>query len=65
MSEAGVNHNGDIDLAKQLIDVASDAKVDYVKFQTWITEDIVDKSAAKVRISNWKWWRWFFSIWNA
>jgi len=47
IAEAGVNHNGDIDLAKQLIDVASDAKVDYVKFQTWITEDIVDKSAAK------------------
>lgn len=47
IAEAGVNHNGDIDLAKQLIDVAADAEVDYVKFQTWITEDIVDKSAAK------------------
>ncbi len=47
IAEAGVNHNGDINLAKKLIDVASDANVDYVKFQTWITEDIVDKSAAK------------------
>lgn len=47
IAEAGVNHNGDINLAKKLIDVASGANVDYVKFQTWITEDIVDKSAAK------------------
>lgn len=47
IAEAGVNHNGDINLAKKLIDVASEANVDYVKFQTWITEDIVDKSAAK------------------
>jgi N,N'-diacetyllegionaminate synthase len=47
IAEAGVNHNGDIALAKKLIDVASEANVDYVKFQTWITEDIVDKSAAK------------------
>jgi N-acetylneuraminate synthase/N,N'-diacetyllegionaminate synthase len=47
IAEAGVNHNGDIELAKKLIDIASDAKVDYVKFQTWITEDIVDKSADK------------------
>ena len=47
IAEAGVNHNGDIQLAKELIDIAADAKVDFVKFQTWITEDIVDKSAAK------------------
>ncbi len=47
IAEAGVNHNGDIKLAKKLIDVAAEAKVDYVKFQTWITEDIVDKSAEK------------------
>lgn len=47
IAEAGVNHNGDIKLAKQLIDVAAAAKVDYVKFQTWITEDIVDISAGK------------------
>ncbi len=47
IAEAGVNHNGDIKLAKKLIDLASDAKVDYVKFQTWITNDIVDQTAAK------------------
>lgn len=47
IAEAGVNHNGDINLAKELIDVAAIAKVDFVKFQTWITEDIVDISAEK------------------
>jgi N,N'-diacetyllegionaminate synthase len=47
IAEAGVNHNGDINLAKKLIDVAADAGVDYVKFQTWVTEEIVDVSAPK------------------
>ena len=35
IAEAGVNHNGDIKLAKKLIDAASEAKVDYVKFQSF------------------------------
>ncbi len=47
IAEAGVNHNGDIALAKQLIDGAKEAGVDCVKFQTWITEDIIDISAPK------------------
>jgi N,N'-diacetyllegionaminate synthase len=47
IAEAGVNHNGDIELAKKLIDIGAEAKVDFVKFQTWITEDIVDRTAAK------------------
>ena len=34
IAEAGVNHNGSIELAKKLIDVASDAGSDAVKFQT-------------------------------
>lgn len=34
IAEAGVNHNGSIDLAKRLIDAAKDCDVDYVKFQT-------------------------------
>ena len=38
IAEAGVNHNGDIQLAKKLIDVAVDAGVDYVKFQTFKAE---------------------------
>ena len=34
IAEAGVNHNGSLDVAKELIKVASEAKADYVKFQT-------------------------------
>lgn len=35
IAEAGVNHNGDIEIAKRLIDAAAHAKADYVKFQTF------------------------------
>lgn len=45
IAEAGVNHNGNIDLAKKLIDAAKEAKVDAVKFQTFKTEKIVSKCA--------------------
>ena len=45
IAEAGVNHNGDINLAKKLIDVAVEAGVDAVKFQTWKTELLVTKEA--------------------
>ena len=41
IAEAGVNHNGDINLAKKLIDVAVEAGVDYVKFQTFKSESLV------------------------
>ena len=37
IAEAGVNHNGDIDLAKKLVDVAVGAGADLIKFQTFIT----------------------------
>jgi len=47
IAEAGVNHNGDIKLAKKLIDVAVDAKADAVKFQTFKTENLVSKNAQK------------------
>ncbi len=47
IAEAGVNHNGDINLAKNLIDVAVEAGVDYVKFQTFKSESLVSKSAKK------------------
>ena len=47
IAEAGVNHNGDIELAKKLIDVAVEAGVDYVKFQTFKSENLVSKSAKK------------------
>ena len=47
IAEAGVNHNGDIDLAKKLIDAASVAGADYVKFQTFKAENLVQKKAKK------------------
>lgn len=54
IAEAGVNHNGDIALAKQLIDVAVKAGVDYVKFQTFKSEQLVSKQAKKAdyQVSN-------------
>lgn len=45
IAEAGVNHNGDIQLAKKLVDAAVEAGVDAVKFQTFKTEDLTTKSA--------------------
>ena len=47
IAEAGVNHNGDLDIAKQLIDAASEAGADAVKFQTYKTEQLVCKTAKK------------------
>ena len=47
IAEAGVNHNGDISMAKKLIDVAAYAKADYVKFQTFKAEKLVSKFAMK------------------
>lgn len=43
IAEAGVNHNGSISLAKKLIDVASKAKADYVKFQTFDIDNLILK----------------------
>lgn len=45
IAEAGVNHNGSMELAKQLIDVAAASGADYVKFQTFRAENIVAKQA--------------------
>lgn len=47
IAEAGVNHNGSIDIAKRLIDVASVAGADYVKFQSFKTDNLVSKEAKK------------------
>ena len=47
IAEAGVNHNGNIDLAKEMIRVAKDAGVDYVKFQTFRPQNLVSKFAEK------------------
>ena len=47
IAEAGVNHNGCLDLAKQLIDVAAAAGADAVKFQTFHAENVVSSTAEK------------------
>jgi len=49
IAEAGVNHNGSLKLAKQLIDVAADAGVDAVKFQTFRADKLVSKTAQKAQ----------------
>jgi N,N'-diacetyllegionaminate synthase len=49
IAEAGVNHNGDIELAKKLIAVAAEAGCDAVKFQTFSAQELVIKNAEKAR----------------
>jgi N,N'-diacetyllegionaminate synthase len=45
IAEAGVNHNGDINIAKQMIDIAYEAGADYIKFQSFHAENIVSQEA--------------------
>ena len=47
IAEAGVNHNGSLDLAKRLIDVAAEAGADAVKFQTFKADKLVSREAPK------------------
>jgi len=47
IAEAGVNHNGSIEIAKKLIDAGAAAGVDYVKFQTFKSEKVISKNAKK------------------
>ena len=47
IAEAGVNHNGDLDLARQLIDVAAEAGADLVKFQTFSASRQATRNARK------------------
>ena len=47
IAEAGVNHNGDIKIAKQLIDTASEVGADAVKFQTFQADSLVCRTAKK------------------
>jgi N,N'-diacetyllegionaminate synthase len=47
IAEAGVNHNGSLDIAKNLIRVAAQSGADYVKFQTFKAESLVIDSAKK------------------
>ena len=54
IAEAGVNHCGDISIAKKLIDIAFESGVDYVKFQTFKSQNLVTNIAKKAsyQISN-------------
>lgn len=47
IAEAGVNHNGNFELAKKMVDAAKEAGVDYVKFQTFNPKKLVSKYAEK------------------
>ena len=47
IAEAGVNHNGNIETAKKLIDAAAEAGVDYVKFQSFVASEIASAHASK------------------
>lgn len=47
IAEAGVNHNGSLKLAKQMIEEAAKAGADYIKFQTFKPEKLVSKYAQK------------------
>lgn len=47
IAEAGVNHNGSVDIAKQLVDIAAKAGADAIKFQTFKAENLVSQSTPK------------------
>jgi N-acetylneuraminate synthase len=47
IAEAGVNHNGDMNLARSLVDIAAEAGVDAVKFQAFKTEELILSSVEK------------------
>ncbi len=49
IAEAGVNHNGDLNLAKKLIDIAKDSGADFIKFQLFKAEELVTKKAKKAK----------------
>lgn len=52
IAEAGVNHNGDLVLARQLVDVAAEADADLVKFQTFSADRLVTAHAEKAEYQN-------------
>ena len=47
IAEAGVNHNGKLSIAKDLIDIAASCGADYIKFQTFKADDLLTKNAKK------------------
>ena len=62
IAEAGVNHNGSFELAKELVDKAAEAGADIVKFQTCKAENVISRYADNIRkrpqarpIRSWIW----------
>ena len=49
IAEAGVNHNGDFELAKKMVLMAKKAGADYIKFQTAVPELVISKYAPKAQ----------------
>ncbi|RGY59141.1 N-acetylneuraminate synthase [Fusobacterium ulcerans] len=47
IAEAGVNHNGSLKLAKKMVEKAVEAKVDAIKFQTFIAKNLVSRNTEK------------------
>lgn len=47
IAEAGVNHNGNLEIAKKMIEEAKNFKADAIKFQTYLTEELVTTNAPK------------------
>jgi len=57
IAEAGVNHNGDLRIAKKLVDIAAAAGADAIKFQTFKTENLVSRSAQKAEYQKTTTWK--------
>jgi N,N'-diacetyllegionaminate synthase len=49
IAEAGVNHNGDLQIAKNLVNVAADSGADYIKFQTFKAKNLLLKNTKKTK----------------
>ena len=49
IAEAGVNHNGDIKIAKQLVDAAAEAGADFVKFQSFQSKQLATEKAKQAK----------------